>query len=140
MICAVSRAPLPKLTAFKERMDWHFPWVSSYANSFNRDFQVSFTKEELASGNAVYNYQPAVFPSDEAPGVSVFFKDPSGNVFHTYSTFARGLEPLLGEYFFFDLMPKGRDEDALPWPMAWVRHHDRYEGAAVHASCCGEHP
>ncbi|MEP7365852.1 MAG: thioredoxin family protein [Acidobacteriota bacterium] len=137
---AVSRAPMPKLAAFQQRMGWRFPWVSSYANSFNRDFQVSFTAEELAAGNSIYNYVPSRFPSDEAPGVSIFFKDPLGNIFHTYSTFARGLEPLLGEYFFLDIVPKGRDEQGLPWPMAWVRHHDRYEGALAHAGCCGEHP
>lgn len=132
---AVSRAPMPKIAAFQKRMGWRFPWVSSYANSFNRDFQVSFTPEELAAGKVTYNYGPSGFTSDEAPGLSVFFKDPLGNLFHTYSTFARGLEPLLGEYYFFDAMPMGRNEAGLPWPMAWVRHHDLYEGAPA-AACC----
>jgi predicted dithiol-disulfide oxidoreductase (DUF899 family) len=132
---AISRAPMPKIAAFKNRMGWRFPWVSSYATSFNRDFNVSFTPEEVAAGNVTYNYGPSGFKSDEAPGLSVFFKDPLGNVFHTYSTFARGLEPLLTEYFFLDAMPKGRDEEGLPWPMAWVRHHDRYENSQA-AACC----
>lgn len=138
-LVAVSRAPMPKIAAFQKRMGWRFPWVSSHGNTFNRDFQVSFTPEELAAGNVTYNYAPAGFPSDEAPGLSVFFQDPSGNLFHTYSTFARGLEPLLGEYFFLDATPKGRNEADLPWPMAWVRHHDRYENVAAAAGCCAQH-
>jgi predicted dithiol-disulfide oxidoreductase (DUF899 family) len=123
---AISRAPLPKLEAFKSRMGWRFPWASSSANTFNQDFRVSFTQEELASGK-IYNYGTVGFPSEEAPGLSIFAKDPSGNVYHTYSTFGRGLEELLGVYFFLDRVPKGRDEAGMkPNPMAWVRHHDKY--------------
>jgi predicted dithiol-disulfide oxidoreductase (DUF899 family) len=125
-LLAVSRAPLTQLEAFKERMSWRFKWVSSYANDFNRDFHVSFTKEELANGKVDYNYG-MVEGYDELPGLSAFYKDENGAVFHTYSTYARGLDILIGAYNYLDLAPKGRDEAALPWTMAWVRHHDRYE-------------
>jgi predicted dithiol-disulfide oxidoreductase (DUF899 family) len=124
-LVVVSRAPLAQIEAFKERMGWHFPWVSSHGSDFNYDYHVSFTQEELAKGNVYYNYGPNGFPSEEAPGVSVFSKDAAGDVFHSYSAFARGAEPLLGGYFFLDLLPKGRDETG-PWTMSWVRHHDRY--------------
>lgn len=125
-MAAVSRAPLDQLLAFEKRMGWTFKWVSSYGNDFNRDFHVSFTKDEMAKGKVYYNYAMAEFPSDEAPGISVFYKDKSGNIYHTYSAYARGLDILLGAYNFLDMTPKGRDEDALPYTMAWVRHHDRY--------------
>jgi predicted dithiol-disulfide oxidoreductase (DUF899 family) len=124
-LIAVSRAPFPKIEAFKKRMGWHFNWVSSYGNAFNHDFRVSFTHEEMAKGK-YYNFDTSDFPSEEAPGVSVFYKAETGDIFHTYSSHARGGEPLLGVYFHLDLVPKGRDEVALPWPMAWVRHHDKY--------------
>ena len=123
---AVSRAPLPKIEAFKKRMGWRFNWVSSFANDFNRDFHVSFTKEELAKGKVEYNYDMTEFPSEEAPGYSVFYKDNNGDVFHTYSAYARGTEVALGTYNYLDLVPKGRDEEALAFTMSWVRHHDRY--------------
>lgn len=126
-MAAVSRAPLEKLQTFRKRMGWNFKWVSSYETSFNADYHVSFTKDEMAKGKVNYNYGMNVFPSDEAPGVSVFYKDADGGIFHTYSTYARGLDILLGAYNFLDLAPKGRDEDSLPYPMAWVRHHDRYD-------------
>jgi predicted dithiol-disulfide oxidoreductase (DUF899 family) len=147
---AISRASLPQIEAFKQRMGWRFPWVSSSANDFNRDFHVSFTKEDLARDN-IYNFGTTGFPSDEAPGMSVFYKDAAGSVFHTFSGFGRGLEALLGVYTFLDRVPKGRDEYALPHPMAWVRHHDRYENTpnkssasaslpkAAAAGCCAEH-
>ena len=123
----VSRAPLPKIEAFKRRMGWQFPWVSSHGNSFNHDFHVHFTPEERAKGAVYHNYRMEPFPSEEAPGASVFYKDPAtGDVFHTYSTFGRGLDTMVGTYVLLDLVPKGRDEDGLPFPMAWVRHHDRY--------------
>jgi len=125
-LVVVSRAPLAQIQAFQRRMGWRFPWVSSYGSDFNYDYRVSFTPEETATGKAYYNYGPNGFPSEEAPGVSVFSKDASGAVFHTYSTFARGAEPLLGGYYLLDLVPKGRDETG-PWTMSWVRHHDRYE-------------
>jgi len=107
-------------------MGWRFPWVSSYQNDFNRDYHVSFTKEEMAKGKVDYNYDMMEFPSEEAPGISVFYKDASGGIFHTYSAYARGTETSIGAYNYLDLVPKGRDEDALAFTMAWVRHHDRY--------------
>jgi predicted dithiol-disulfide oxidoreductase (DUF899 family) len=124
-LVAVSRAPLPKIEAFKRRMGWRFKWVSSYQNDFNWDYRVSFTKDEIAKGK-YYNYNTSGFPSEEAHGNSVFYKDEAGEVFHAYSSYARGPEQLLGVYYYLDLVPKGRDESALPFPMAWVRHHDRY--------------
>lgn len=125
----VSRAPLSKIAAFKQRMGWQFPWVSSHENSFNRDYHVSFTPEEMGKGEVFYNYAMESFPSEEAPGASVFYKDSTtGEIFHTYSTFSRGLEPLIGTYVLLDMVPKGRDEDDLPFTMAWLRHHDRYDG------------
>jgi predicted dithiol-disulfide oxidoreductase (DUF899 family) len=129
----VSRAPLPQIEAFKRRMGWQFKWVSSFGNDFNYDYQVSFSPEEKAKGPVTYNYRQQEFPSDEAPGASVFFKNTAGGIFHTYSCYGRGLDILVGTYNFLDLAPKGRDEDGLAWSMAWVRHHDRYDGAAVDA-------
>ena len=125
-LMAVSRAPLAKIAAFKQRMGWRFHWVSSFGNDFNRDFHVSFTKEEMANGKVHYNYDVQEFPSEEAPGISVFYKDTNGEIFHTYSSYARGLDMLVGTYNYLDLVPKGRDEDGLAFTMAWVRHHDRY--------------
>jgi predicted dithiol-disulfide oxidoreductase (DUF899 family) len=144
-LVVVSRAPLAKIEAFKRRMGWTFPWVSSYGSDFNRDYHVSFTPEEVASGRMYYNFQEGSFPSDEAPGVSVFFRNDSGEVFHTYSTYARGAESLLGVYNLLDLVPKGRDERTLPFTMSWVRHHDRYPEerpsftVEAHA-CCAPQP
>jgi len=125
-LAVVSRAPLAQIEGFKKRMGWQFRWVSSYGNDFNRDYHVSFTKEELAKGKVNYNYDAVEFPSEEAPGASVFYKNDAGEVFHTYSSYARGLDILVGAYNFLDLVPKGRDEDGLAFTMAWVRHHDRY--------------
>ena len=125
-LLAVSRAPLAQIAAFKKRMGWRFKWVSSHGNDFNSDYHVSFSKDEMAKGKVYYNYDVAEFPSEEAPGASVFYKDPAGNIFHTYSCYARGLDILLGAYNFLDLTPKGRDEAGLPFTMDWVRHHDRY--------------
>lgn len=148
-LVAVSRAPLPRIETFKQRLGWTFPWVSSSESDFNFDYHVSFTKEEIAlgQGNVYYNYGLQPFPADEAPGVSVFYKDASGEIFHTYSTYARGLDILLGAYNYLDLVPKGRDEEGLPFTMAWVRHHDKYEQglpspvgakpASVKAADCG---
>jgi predicted dithiol-disulfide oxidoreductase (DUF899 family) len=123
----ISRAPMPEIAAFQQRMQWHFPWVSSNQNNFNFDYHVSFTKDEIAAGPVEYNYQKQPFPSEEAPGLSVFFKNEAGEIFHTYSAYGRGLDILLGAYNYIDMTPKGRDEESLAWPMAWVRHHDRYE-------------
>ncbi len=126
-VTMVSRAPLAKIEPFKKRMGWRFAWVSSHDSDFNHDFHVSFTKEELAQGKVGYNYTLQEFPSEEAPGLSVFYRDAAGEIFHTYSSFGRGLETLLGTYMMLDLVPKGRDEDGLDFPMAWVRYHDRYD-------------
>ena len=132
----VSRAPLNEIETYKKRMAWRFKWVSSYGSDFNRDFHVSFTPEEKASGKAEYNYVKSGFPSEEAPGLSAFIKD-GGAVLHTYSTYGRGLDIIIGTYNMLDLAPKGRDEDALPWGMAWVRRHDEYQPApAPKAGCC----
>jgi len=122
----VSRAPLAKIEAFKKRMGWRFTWVSSYGSDFNSDFRVSFTKDEMAQGKVNYNYAMQEFPSEEAPGISVFYQDAGGDVFHTYSSYGRGLEQLVGTYMILDMVPKGRDEDKLGFTMEWVRHHDRY--------------
>ena len=124
---AVSRAPLADILRFRERMGWKFDWVSSHGSDFSFDFGVSFTKEALASGEVDYNYRKGFFPAEEAPGISVFFKDDAGEVFHTYSTFGRGVEVLMGAYRLMDLTPLGRNERDVFYKMEWVRHHDRYE-------------
>src|SRR5437773_780727 len=121
----VSRAPLSEIEAYKKRMGWRFKWVSSHGNNFNFDYHVSFTEEEQKKNKVYYNYETAEFMSDELPGLSVFYKDEDGNVFHTYSTYARGLDQLVGTYNFLDLTPKGRDEDPED-TMSWVRRHDDY--------------
>src|SRR5690349_15590670 len=133
---AVSRAPLGEIERFRERMGWKFPWVSSHGTDFNRDFHVSFTADEMASGKADYNFGGTA-PGEEMPGVSVFWKDDAGEVFHTYSTYGRGVEVMMHTYRLLDLTPKGRDEDELTYTMEWVRHHDRYELAPAAGSCCG---
>jgi predicted dithiol-disulfide oxidoreductase (DUF899 family) len=130
-LLAVSRAPLQQIEAFKRRMGWRFAWVSSYGSEFNFDYHVSFTRAQMASGAVDYNFAPREFPSEEAPGLSVFYKDAHGDVFHTYSAYARGLDLLIGAYNYLDLAPKGRDEEALAFTMAWVRHHDRYGDGAT---------
>ena len=122
---AVSRASLDKLEAFKTRQGWTFSWVSSGGCDFNYDFGVSFTKAQMASGQALYNYGSSR-PRGESPGLSVFAKDASGAVFHTYSTYGRGLDPMNSAYQILDLTPKGRDEAGLPSSMAWLRRHDQY--------------
>ena len=127
-LVTVSRAPLKTLQPFQERMGWTFPWVSSFESDFNWDYHVSFTQEELDTGQAHYNYQEgAKFPVTEGPGISCFAKGEDGKVYHTYSTFARGLENFLGIYNLLDIVPKGRDEDNLPYGMAWIRHKDKYD-------------
>ena len=147
-VAVVSRATLPEINRFKRRMGWQFTWVSSHASDFNRDFHVSFTPDDVARGRGIYNFREQGFPAEEAPGFSVFFKDDTGQVYHTYSTYARGGEPFIGVYTFLDLVPKGRDEDGLAFSMSWVRHHDRYDEAyrvdrsrpyaqpAAKADCC----
>jgi predicted dithiol-disulfide oxidoreductase (DUF899 family) len=133
----VSRAPIAEIGAYKKRMGWNLKWVSSHGTDFNFDFHVSFTKEEIASGEVVYNYGKSKNAHDELPGLSAFLKDERGTVFHTYSTYERGLDTLVGAYNLLDMAPKGRDEDKLPWPMAWVKRHDEYENAIPRGSCCG---
>jgi predicted dithiol-disulfide oxidoreductase (DUF899 family) len=143
----VSRAPLSQIEKFKRRMGWHFTWVSSFGSDFNFDYQVSASPEEKTSGQVTYNYEVTTFPSEERPGASVFYKNDAGEVFHTYSTYGRGLDILIGAYNFLDIAPKGRDEEGLAYGMAWVRQHDRYDGAVIDpkaqyqepkstASCC----
>ena len=123
---AVSKAPLKELEGFKKRMGWSFKWVSSFENDFNRDYHVSFTEEETDAGKAYYNYEYMKFPSTEAPGASVFYKDEKGDIFHTYSVYERGLDMFIGAYHYLDIVPKGRDEDGLAFTMEWVRLHDEY--------------
>jgi predicted dithiol-disulfide oxidoreductase (DUF899 family) len=122
---AVSRAPLEKLQAYARRLGWSFPWVSSAPSDFNFDFNVSFRPEDLKSGKAVYNYGPFQYQESDMQGVSVFAKDGSGTVFHTYSTFARGIDALNVAYQYLDLVPKGREEGDQP--MGWLRRRDEYE-------------
>lgn len=134
---AISRARYEELVRFKRRMGWRFKWLSSSGTSFNYDFRVSFTPDDIARGGLDYNYGEWPLKGEEWPGVSVFFKDDKGDVFHTYSTYGRGVEVMMGTYRMLDLTPKGRDEQDLSFTMAWVRHHDRYDaGTANMASCC----
>jgi predicted dithiol-disulfide oxidoreductase (DUF899 family) len=123
----VSHAPFAEITAFKQRMGWHFPWYSSFGSDFNYDYQVSLRPEERGNAKVYYNYRMVEFGSDERPGLSVFFKDEHGEIFHTYSSYERGLDILVGAYNFLDMVPKGRDEAGLKHSMAWLRHHDRYD-------------
>jgi len=125
-LVAVSRAPLAEIEVFKKRMGWGFKWVSSHGTDFNLDYQVSREPGKTAEEKVLYNYEMQAFPSEERPGLSVFHKDAAGEVFHTYSTYARGLDILVGAYNFIDLTPTGRNEEGLKNTMAWVRHHDKY--------------
>ena len=126
-LISVSRSPLENINAYKNRMGWRFKWVSSIDSDFNFDFNVSFTPSEMKKGEMNYNYRNCKFPMEEAPGFSVFFRDDQGDIFHTYSCFSRGLDMLNGAYHIMDMVPKGRDEDQLPFSMAWVNRHDQYE-------------
>lgn len=126
-LAVVSRGPLDTIQQYRERMGWGFDWYSSEASDFNFDFAVSFTEEQRESGEPNYNYGTIPFSMDEGPGFSVFEKDEAGNVYHTYSTFARGLDIFNSAYHIMDMTPKGRNEDDLPFTMAWVRRHDQYE-------------
>jgi predicted dithiol-disulfide oxidoreductase (DUF899 family) len=130
-LVVVSRAAWREFAPFKKRMGWRFDWVSSHGNDFNVDYGVSFTKEDIAAGKAVYNFAPSKDAGDEMPGVSVFYKDEAGRIFHTYSTYARGGDILIGAHNWLDLTPKGRNETTI---MDWVRLHDSYEEPA--AACC----
>jgi predicted dithiol-disulfide oxidoreductase (DUF899 family) len=123
---AISRAPLAEIELFRRRMGWKFNWVSAFGSDFNFDFGVSFTPDQVAKGDAGYNYGTSSDLNDELPGVSVFYKDDAGTVFHTYSTYGRGVEVMMGTYKLLDLVPKGRDEREVDHKMEWVRHHDCY--------------
>jgi predicted dithiol-disulfide oxidoreductase (DUF899 family) len=135
-LVAISRAPLQKLAAFKARMGWTFDWVSSAANDFNYDYAVSFTPQEIRSGAKVYNFGTSGFGVEEAPGISVVFRDEAGSIFHTYSCFARGLDMMNAAYHYLDLTPLGRHEEGLPYPMDWLRLRDRYQPEPQAAACC----
>ena len=124
-LIVVSRAPLPEIQEYQKRMGWRFKWVSSHGTSFNFDYHVSFTPEEEEENKVFYNYEEHEFLSDELPGLSVFYRDEKGDVYHTYSTYARGLDSLVGTYQFLDLVPKGRNENPES-TMDWVRRHDEY--------------
>jgi len=124
---AISQAPLSKLQAYKARMGWSFTWLSSFGSDFNFDYGVSFTPESLKDGGASYNYMSRNTSQTELPGASVFYKAPDGAVFHTYSSYGRGIDLLNGAYNWLDLVPKGRDEDRLQFTQSWVRRHDAYE-------------
>jgi predicted dithiol-disulfide oxidoreductase (DUF899 family) len=138
---AVSRASLAEIERVRQRMGWQFRWVSSHGTDFNRDFGVTFTADEVARGETGYNFGGTA-PGQEMPGVSVFYKDEAGTVFHTYSTYGRGVEVMMHTYRLLDLTPKGRDEHGRA--MVWVRHHDRYEttpspqSPKASGSCCGQ--
>ncbi|HET7642076.1 MAG TPA: thioredoxin family protein [Nitrososphaeraceae archaeon] len=123
---AISKAPYSKINAYKKRMGWNFNWVSSFDTDFNRDYYVSFTEEELEKKEGFYNFTIQYLSVLELRGVSVFYKDRSGKIFHTYSAYARGIDILNNTYNYLDLVPKGRDEDSYDFPMAWVRRHDEY--------------
>jgi predicted dithiol-disulfide oxidoreductase (DUF899 family) len=125
LVC-VSRGPVEKLLAYRKRMGWSFPWYSSAGSSFNYDFGVSFTPEQVAAKDGVYNYRKAQWLAEELPGLSAFFRDDNGNVFHTYSTFSRGLDPLNATYQMLDVVAKGRNEDDLEYSMSWLKRHDEY--------------
>ena len=135
-LVAISRAPLEKLAAFKARMGWTFDWLSSGQSDFNYDYGVSFTPEQIASGAKIYNFGTSGFGVEEAPGISVFCRDEAGNIFHTYSCYARGLDMMNAAYHYLDLTPLGRHEAGLPYPMDWLRLRDQYQPAPVQASCC----
>jgi predicted dithiol-disulfide oxidoreductase (DUF899 family) len=124
---AISRAPLEKLEAFKKRMGWSFKWMSSFATDFNYDYQASVRPEELKAGKVYYNYEEIKPFSSECHAISAFYKDEHGDVFHTYSTYARGVDMLNTAYHYLDLTAKGRDEEGSDNPSGWVRHHDKYK-------------
>ncbi|MDC7694256.1 thioredoxin family protein [Asticcacaulis sp. DXS10W] len=124
---AISRAPLSKLLAYRDRMQWSFPWASSGGNAFNYDFHVSFTAEEVASGEVYYNYGVREIGTTDEQGISIFYRDPdTGAVYHTYSSHGRGIDIVNGAYQFLDMTPKGRDEDHFDFSMSWLRRHDQY--------------
>jgi predicted dithiol-disulfide oxidoreductase (DUF899 family) len=132
---SVARAPLPEIEAFKKRMGWRFDWVSSNGTDFNYDFDVSFRPEQMQQGTAHYNYQETEVPLEDLSGFSIFYKNGDGEIFHTYSTYGRGAEEVLGSYMLLDLTPKGRNENGPNFNLTdWVRHHDRYDSDGVVAA------
>lgn len=137
-VVVVARATLQEIEAFRKRMGWGFKWVSSYGSDFNYDFNVSFTSRQIAEGRAFYNYAFSDTEEEESPGVSVFYKDVAGRIFHTYSTFSRGQESMVGAYHFLDITPKGRNEHGPHFNlMDWVRLHDRYDSNGQGScQCC----
>ncbi|GAB4192952.1 MAG: thioredoxin family protein [Thalassobaculales bacterium] len=137
-LLAASRAPLERIEAYRRRMGWRFSWVSSLGSDFNYDFGVSFTPEQRAAGEVVYNYAPSSADMDELPGLSVFAKAADGAVFHTYSTYGRGPERAIGAYMFLDLTPAGRNETGPNFNLGdWVKRHDEYAAPAPAPACCG---
>lgn len=124
---AISRAPFSKIEPFRKRMGWSFKWVSSFHNDFNFDYQVSFTSEQARREATFYNYRATNLGNAERPGISVFYRNEDGVIFHTYSCYARGIDMMNVTYQYLDLVPKGRDEDSPEAPLAWVRYHDSYE-------------
>lgn len=129
---SVSRAPLDEIEAFKKRMGWKFKWVSSFGSDFNYDFHVSYTPEQIASGQAYYNYAQTPAFSEELSGDSVFYRDANGDIFHTYSTYGRGDEMFVSTYMYLDIAPKGRNENGPRYNLTdWVRHHDRYDAGGT---------
>jgi predicted dithiol-disulfide oxidoreductase (DUF899 family) len=136
-LTAVSRAPLDKIQAYKTRMGWRFPWASANGSDFNHDFHVSFTPDELAAGKVFYNFteMDSAKSHDELPGLSAFYKNAAGEVFRTYSSYARGPEELIGTLMILDRAPKGRNEKTT---MDFVRRHDEYEAAPKAQSCCDD--
>jgi predicted dithiol-disulfide oxidoreductase (DUF899 family) len=133
---AISLAPIAKLEAFKKRMGWTFDWYSSGSNAFNHDYGVTFSRDEIDKGEKKYNFGTTPFYGEELPGISVFYRDEAGNIFHTYSCYARGLDMMNAAYHYLDLTPLGRHEDGLPYPMDWVRLRDQYQPQAAKADCC----
>ncbi|EHL99010.1 hypothetical protein HMPREF9946_03376 [Acetobacteraceae bacterium AT-5844] len=134
-LVTVSRAPLAEIEAYRSRMGWHFPWVSSAGTDFNEDFHVTFPPETVHDGKVNYNFAETPMPEDldELHGLSVFYKNEAGEIFHTYSAYARGTEYILGTFLMLDRVPKGRNEEGI---MSWVRRHDEYAAPQPTESCC----
>ncbi|HSM42012.1 MAG TPA: thioredoxin family protein [Afifellaceae bacterium] len=124
---AVSRAPFEEFEPYRKRMGWRFKWLSSNGTDFNEDYHVSFSQDEIDGNKAYYNYKVRGFPSTEAPGASVFYKDDTGDIYHTYSVYERGLDMFIAAYHYLDIVPKGRNEEGLSFTMEWLRRHDEYD-------------
>jgi predicted dithiol-disulfide oxidoreductase (DUF899 family) len=136
MVVGVSRAPLAEIVPYQKRMGWTFKWVSSFGSDFNFDFNVSFSEADKANGKAFYNFTQQDYMGDEMPGMSVFYKDDKGDIFHTYGVFARGSELVGGVYGLLDVTPEGRNEPPGGNLTNWVRRHDEYEQQPNGSSCC----